>query len=348
MDINVQGPLGQSGINSLNDTSKELEQDVFLKKTYTLLKTGVTQNQSQDYVTGEIQTLVKQNPQLAKQFNLPDDFQDLKQKIVAPWYQNQTSLIGEKNSRLQLIGTLNPKQTNKLIETKVNLTQWPDELKKYITETDIEKAIAQGIKNKNSIDDMANILFKQLPTDLQTEANKNHLVACLDDNLNQITLKGAEALSQKGEDFIKNWEQFKPTMYDNDGGKNTTIGFGHLVHEGKIDNSPSEQRFKKGITREEADALFKEDAAKYVQMVNTYITVPLTQNQFDSLVSFAFNLGELPDSIIRLVNGGKIESAEFKNLTARYHYSKGKSVPGLINRRADEWDMVKNNDYKRQ
>ena len=57
-------------------------------------------------------------------------------------------------------------------------------------------------------------------------------------------------------------------------------------------SNPREQEFLGGITRDRATELLRSDVANAEQAVNTYVTVPLTQNQFDALVSFTYNLGD--------------------------------------------------------
>lgn len=88
-------------------------------------------------------------------------------------------------------------------------------------------------------------------------------------------------LSSKGADLIKQYEGLRLTAYQDQGGV-WTIGYGHTggVYYGQT------------ITQSEADRLFNSDVAKFVEGVNkkTY-DIDLTQNQFDALVSFAYNVG---------------------------------------------------------
>ncbi len=87
----------------------------------------------------------------------------------------------------------------------------------------------------------------------------------------------------------------------------TTIGIGHLVHEGPIDGSEPDE-FQRGLTDAEAWELFRHDATGYVEAVDRLVTVDLTQRQFDALVDFAFNWGIGAEggfpatSVLRLVN----------------------------------------------
>ena len=67
-----------------------------------------------------------------------------------------------------------------------------------------------------------------------------------------------------------------------------TIGVGHAA------TSNVEPIPKKGmrITAQQADELLTKDLARYEDAVNTAVKVPLTQNQFDALVSLCFNIGQ--------------------------------------------------------
>jgi len=99
------------------------------------------------------------------------------------------------------------------------------------------------------------------------------------------------------------------------------------------------------ITQETADALFDADLARFERDVNSLVTVPLTQGQFDALVSFAYNCGSdidedkrtegLGDStLLRLLNEGKPELAVLE--FPKWNKDNGKIVAGLTRRRLME------------
>lgn len=73
-----------------------------------------------------------------------------------------------------------------------------------------------------------------------------------------------------------------------------TIGWGHTegVKEGDA------------ITLAEAEAFLTADVGKAAAIIREQITVPLTQSQFNALVSLVFNLGYIPRSIKACLNGG--------------------------------------------
>ena len=113
------------------------------------------------------------------------------------------------------------------------------------------------------------------------------------------------SLSQDGIRLIHAFEGCVLKIYKDVGGIET-IGWGHRVWPEEI------AEFRNGITQEQADALFLDDAKKKENSVNDLIFFPLNQGQFDALVSFTFNLGRrnLEQSTLRrMVNAGRIQEA---------------------------------------
>lgn len=95
-------------------------------------------------------------------------------------------------------------------------------------------------------------------------------------------------VSKKGLKLIKEFEGLRLKAYK-DGGGVWTIGYGHtgLVNGGNIKEGLT-------ITEEDATRLLIDDVQKFEKHVNTYVQqYRLTQNEFDALVSFAFNIGSL-------------------------------------------------------
>jgi lysozyme len=85
------------------------------------------------------------------------------------------------------------------------------------------------------------------------------------------------------------------------------------------------------------DVLLREDLRYAEAAVKRLVKVPVTQGQYDALVSFTFNVGEgnlATSSLLKFVNGGQCYRAasEFP----KWVYAKGKRLPGLVKRRADE------------
>jgi lysozyme len=144
------------------------------------------------------------------------------------------------------------------------------------------------------------------------------------------------SLSQDGIRLIHAFEGCVLHIYKDVGGIET-IGWGHRVWPEEI------AEFRNGITQEQADALFLDDAKKKENSVNDLIFFPINQGQFDALVSFTFNLGRknLEQSTLRrMVNSGRIQeaSSEF----SRWIYINKIPSNGLRRRRQAESLMFLN------
>ena len=126
-----------------------------------------------------------------------------------------------------------------------------------------------------------------------------------------------------------------------------TVGVGHVIdpNHGKMTleqrkTLPIPDGWDRKLTQEEVDAILKTDLARFEKGVVTYCPVPLTQGQFDALVSFSFNvgLGTLQRSTLRQkVIRGDMEGASQELL--KYCMAGGKILKGLQNRRIDERAM---------
>jgi RHS repeat-associated protein len=142
------------------------------------------------------------------------------------------------------------------------------------------------------------------------------------------------SLSSKGLDFIKGYEKLSLKEYKDQAGYET-IGYGHKV-------LPSED-FSKGVTKDQALTLLKQDVQTAVGQVNSALKVSVKQNQFDALVSLAFNAGGksvLPSNqMMRAVNAGSVTESNFT--AYRYIHVDGRAVvsQGLLNRREAEYQM---------
>lgn len=153
----------------------------------------------------------------------------------------------------------------------------------------------------------------------------------------------SRTLSAKGAAVIAEHEGKVNTLYDDPAG-HCTIGIGHLVHRGNCDGSEPEQ-FRRGLSDQEVYDLFISDAGLFIDAVNDLITVPLSQNQFDALVSFAFNVGTgaLEESTLRRkLNAGDYAGAaeEF----GKWVKADGRTLPGLVSRRAAEAELFRTPD----
>ena len=132
--------------------------------------------------------------------------------------------------------------------------------------------------------------------------------------------------SENGIELIKDFEGRRLVAYQDSVGV-WTIGYGHTktAHEDKL------------IIKSTADRLLAEDLAEFEKYVDTYVTVALTQNQFDALVSWTFNLGpgNLKEStMLKKLNQGLY--AEVPDEMRRWNKAGGKVLEGLIRRREAE------------
>ena len=98
-------------------------------------------------------------------------------------------------------------------------------------------------------------------------------------------------ISETGVNFIKGFEGLRLESYLCPAGV-WTVGYGHTG-----DDVTPEMK----ITEDRANKMLRRDLVKFEQGVDLLITVPLNQQQFDALVSFAFNcgLGALEESTLR-------------------------------------------------
>ena len=130
--------------------------------------------------------------------------------------------------------------------------------------------------------------------------------------------------------LIKQFEGFSATVYICPAGY-PTIGYGHVV------KLQERERFASGITPEQAEALLRQDVQTAERAVLRLITVPLTDGQFDALVSFTFNLGAgalQRSTLRRKVNRGDHAAvpAEFR----KWVWAGGRKLEGLVKRREAE------------
>jgi len=86
--------------------------------------------------------------------------------------------------------------------------------------------------------------------------------------------------------------------------------------------------------------LSKELEDEYEHYVNSLVTVPMNQCQFDALVSWVYNLGPAnlkKSSMLRVLNEGKYD--EVPAQIKRWNKAGGKVLDGLIRRRQAEAEM---------
>lgn len=137
-------------------------------------------------------------------------------------------------------------------------------------------------------------------------------------------------LSDNGLQLVKDSEGFRSKAYQ-DTGDVWTVGYGTT----RINGRP----VTKFDTVDElyAVVLLKADVASAIDTVNRLVKVPLTQNQFDALVDFVYNLGEGQFNRSTLLK--KLNLKDYVGASEEFPkwvFDNGKVQPGLVKRRSLE------------
>jgi lysozyme len=147
--------------------------------------------------------------------------------------------------------------------------------------------------------------------------------------------------SSAGLDIIKASEGFRDRTYLCPAGK-PSIGYGHVKLPGET--------FQEPISQAQALSLLVKDVEKAAAAVERLVKVPLTQNQFDALVSLVFNIGSenfRTSTLLRKLNAGDYDSAALQFMKwchARVRDPKTGAIelvvlPGLVQRREEEGSL---------
>jgi lysozyme len=140
-------------------------------------------------------------------------------------------------------------------------------------------------------------------------------------------------ISQKGLDLIKKFEGFSAKPYVCPAGV-PTIGYGATYYTNGTKVTMSDEP----ISEEWAEELLKNMVHTYEKGVNSLVIPNITQNQFDALVSFAYNVGVTnfrKSTLLRLINKNP-NNPEIANQFMRWVRGGGKVINGLIKRRQIE------------
>lgn len=144
------------------------------------------------------------------------------------------------------------------------------------------------------------------------------------------TLVIPTTISSKGIDLIKHFEGLRLESYYCSSNV-LTIGYGSTGPHVKTGMR---------ITEVRAEELLVSDLSRFEKAVSELIHVPLTQNEFDAIVSFAFNCGisALGGSTFRKrINAGENKASVFREEFPRWN---NQGLPGLVRRRAAEVDLA--------
>ena len=143
-------------------------------------------------------------------------------------------------------------------------------------------------------------------------------------------------ISDKGVDLIKQFEGFssKPYLCP---AKICTIGYGATFYQ----NGKKITMADKPITEKEAIELLKFMLARFEQYVDSYCVDSLTQNQFDALVSFCYNVGPAnlkASTLLKKVNANPNDETIREELK-KWNKGGGKVLKGLTRRREAEANL---------
>ena len=135
--------------------------------------------------------------------------------------------------------------------------------------------------------------------------------------------------SENGKQLIISFEGIKLNAYKCPAGV-PTIGVGNTFY-----TNGNKVKIGDKITLPQAMELFLDLLPKYEKTVLDAIKVPLTQNQFDALVSFCWNCGS-SKTLFKMINEKHSEMNIVNWLCSHYITGGGKELPGLVRRRKAE------------
>lgn len=137
--------------------------------------------------------------------------------------------------------------------------------------------------------------------------------------------------SEKGIDLLKVLEEgrgFSSKSYICSAGKRT-IGYGHVILP--------DDNIIEPITEDQAEDILENDVVIAENAINKYVKVPLTQNQFDALVCFVFNVGRTnfkTSTLLKFINEQLWDKIPKQFM--RWVYHDKTLIKGLENRRKIE------------
>ena len=139
-------------------------------------------------------------------------------------------------------------------------------------------------------------------------------------------------IGYEGLKMIKHFEGLELNAYQCAAGV-WTIGYGHTkgVQQGMV------------ISEETANEMLVEELKEYENYINDMVNCPLSQNQFDALVSWVYNLGPAnlqASTLLKVLNAG--DYAGVPAQIKRWNKAGGKVLEGLTRRRQAEADLFAN------
>lgn len=144
--------------------------------------------------------------------------------------------------------------------------------------------------------------------------------------------------SARGREMIESFEGRRHTAYPDPatGGKPWTIGIGSTGPD-----------VVPGLTwtDQEIDERFSADLRKFEVGINKMLMRPVSQSQWDAIISLVFNVGLQnfkTSTMLRLLNNGCFREASLQ--FERWSFANGQQMPGLLRRRRAEAEMFLQKD----
>lgn len=153
--------------------------------------------------------------------------------------------------------------------------------------------------------------------------------------MDRITKTGKAGIA-----LIKKYEGFKSAPYICPAGV-PTIGYGNTYY-------PNGKRVTMGdvpVTEEQATKLLTDMLITFERSVDSFTRDDITQNQFDALVSFCYNLGAgnlKSSTLLKKVNLNPNDPT-IKDEFLKWVRAGGKKLKGLMARRTDEANLYFSN-----
>lgn len=135
----------------------------------------------------------------------------------------------------------------------------------------------------------------------------------------------------------------------NDAAGNATVGYGHLIHAGKV--TQADRARYRGFTDADAIELLAADTDAFARHVSEHVRVRLgvipsrAAARFAALVSLAYNIGPgafQSSTVLRLVNehGAPRDWTPVATAMLAWCHAGGKVIPGLLHRRQAEGRVI--------
>lgn len=124
-----------------------------------------------------------------------------------------------------------------------------------------------------------------------------------------------------------------------------TVGYGHLIARRRVNDADRHARWlpdqaRPGVlTQAEAERLLLHDLTRFEDAVHRQVHVPLSQNEFDALVSLVYNIGEgnfANSTVLRRLNAGDRHGAAEAFLMWTKAGDPPRPLDGLVRRRSTE------------